>query len=793
MQPLETAIESSGWSGAFSVKKRMTDTLYEMSPDLVILRDTVRRFAAEAIVPHARQWDREANLPDELIARLGELGLLGILVPEAYGGTGGGSRMFAVAIEEIARAEVATALMLAAHTGLCCSHLVLAADDAQKRRYLPDLASGRTLGSWALTEPSSGSDAAALKTRAVPDGDQWVLNGHKQFITNAKRAGLFVVLARTTDEGGPHGISAFVIPRDTAGLSIGPTEDKMGMRASDTAPLTLEDVRVPSGALVGKLNEGFAVVRRVLNRGRITIGALSVGLARAALEESLSYAQQREQFGKRLSELQAIQFMLADMATETDAARLLVDEAAIEADETGEPGQAAAGIAKLYASEAAVRAGLNAIQILGGYGYLKDHPVERVMRDAKLCEIGEGTSQVQRIVIARKVLDDAGDGYPSVRGESQEHDLLRRTIRDFAAERVEPGALQRDETGEYPRALVAELAQLGGMGICVPEEFGGAGMDAWSSCILIDELSRADASMGVIVSVQNSLVIDPILQHATDEQKHWCLPKLATGEWIGCFSLTEPHTGSDANAIRTRAELRDDGWHITGTKCFVTNGAEADLALLIAVTDPDNPRRRLSAFLVETDSPGFRVGKHEDKLGIRSTSTVELICDDLVVSPERMLGPRGEGIKVALGAITGGRLGVASQALGISEASLRVAARYAQERETFGRPIADYQAIQWKLADTAVDIAASRVMIRRAAWLKQVDRPFASEAAMAKTVASEAASRCANRAIQTLGGYGYIREYKVERYLRDAKITELYEGTSEVQRITVARGLLERS
>jgi butyryl-CoA dehydrogenase len=225
----------------------------------------------------------------------------------------------------------------------------------------------------------------------------------------------------------------------------------------------------------------------------------------------------------------------------------------------------------------------------------------------------------------------------------------------------------------------------------------------------------------------------------------------------------------------------------------VTNGAEADLAIFFAVTDPDNPRRRLSAFLVETDSPGLTIGKHEDKLGIRASSTVELVCDDLVISPDRMLGPRGEGIKVALGAITGGRLGIASQALGIAEASLRAAARYAKERTTFGRPIADYQAIQWKLADMAVEIAASRALIRRAAWLKQAKKPYAAEAAMAKTVASESASRCANRAIQTLGGYGYIRDYPVERYLRDAKITELYEGTSEIQRITVARDLLKSS
>ena len=371
-----------------------------------------------------------------------------------------------------------------------------------------------------------------------------------------------------------------------------------------------------------------------------------------------------------------------------------------------------------------------------------------------------------------------------------EHLLLRETIRNFARTEVAPGAAERDRTGRFPAELVAKLAGLGGMGICVPSEYGGAEMDAIASCILVEELSRADASLGIVVSVQNSLVIDPILKYATDQQKQEVLPKLASAEWIGCFSLTEPNYGSDATKISTSAVLKDDGWHINGTKVFVTNGAEADLILLFAATDSDEPKRRHSAFLVPKNTPGVTVSKHEDKLGIRSTSTCELVFDDAVAPESALLGPRGEGIKVALHTIDGGRLGVAAQALGIASACLRDSIEYALERDAFGGKISGLQAIQWKMADMAADIAAARALLYHGASLKARGERYEMQSAMAKLFASETASRCANHAVQIFGGYGYIKDFPVERYLRDAKITEIYEGTSEIQRQTIARDLI---
>ncbi len=379
---------------------------FELSDDMLALRDMARKFAAEVIGPNARDWDREGRIPREAITQMAELGFMGTMAPAELDGAELGYLGNSIVIEEVARQCGGTALMLAAHNGLCMTHILLAANAEQKKKYIPPLARGEMLGAWGLTEPESGSDAAALKSRAVLDGDQWVINGSKMFITNGHQAGVYVVLARTSDESKTKGISGFIVERDTPGFTVGEKEDKMGMRASDTVPLTLENVRVPKENLCGELNHGFLHALQVLERGRITIGALSTGLARGALEEALAYARQREQFGKPLTAHQSLQFMMADMAMNIDAARLLVRKAAVLKD-NGQNCEVEAAMCKLFASEMATQACLHGIQICGGYGYTKDMPIERLMRDAKLCEIGEGSSQIQRIVISRRILEQA--------------------------------------------------------------------------------------------------------------------------------------------------------------------------------------------------------------------------------------------------------------------------------------------------------------------------------------------------------------------------------------------------
>lgn len=373
---------------------------------------------------------------------------------------------------------------------------------------------------------------------------------------------------------------------------------------------------------------------------------------------------------------------------------------------------------------------------------------------------------------------------------TDDHIQLQQMLRTFCDREIAPKAGERDRLGRFEDGLHAKLGEMGLFGLYAPTEYGGGGMDIISYVIAVDELSRACAATGILVSAHLSLCVDPIQTYGSEAQKQKYLPKLASGEWIGCLSLTEPNSGSDAGAARCMAVEKADGWHITGTKCFITNGDEAHVCVLFAVTDPDEPKRRLSAFIIDRDMPGWRVGKLEKKMGIRASTTAEYIFEDCIVPKENLLGERGRGLKIALSTLDGGRLGVAAQAIGISQAALEASLAYSKQRQAFNRPIADFQAIQWKLADMATGLHAARLLTYRGAWLKQQKRPYECEAAMAKLFASELSSRVTNMAVQVFGGYGYCCDYPAERYLRDAKITELYEGTSEIQRLTIARKLV---
>jgi alkylation response protein AidB-like acyl-CoA dehydrogenase len=369
------------------------------------IAEMVRDFAEQEIRRHVMEWDEAQHFPIEVMKKLGELGMLGIIFPEEYGGAGLSYIDYVNVLEELAAVESGIALAVAAHNSLCTGHIYVAGSEEQKKKYLPKLTSGEWIGCWALTEPGSGSDAAAMTTIARRDGDGWILNGTKNFITNATFADVAVVMAITDRDDPKKSITAFVVEMDQEGIRAGKKENKLGMRTSDTAELVLEDCRVSADSVLGEVGRGFAGAMKTLDGGRISIGALALGIARGAYEAARDYAKQRTAFGREISEFQAIQFMLADMATEIDAARLLCYRAAALKD-GGELTSSESAMAKLYASEVAVRATEKGVQIFGGYGFIKEYPAEKYYRDVKLCTIGEGTSEIQRLVIARNLLQD---------------------------------------------------------------------------------------------------------------------------------------------------------------------------------------------------------------------------------------------------------------------------------------------------------------------------------------------------------------------------------------------------
>jgi alkylation response protein AidB-like acyl-CoA dehydrogenase len=367
------------------------------------LRKSIREFCEAEIKPHVMEWDESQHFPIDVFKRLGKLGVLGAVFPEELGGAGYSYVDYSIVMEEIARVDPSIALSVAAHVSLCTNHIYLAGNDEQKQRYLPKLTTGEWIGCWSLTEPEAGSDAGGTRTKAVLDGDSWVLNGGKTFTTNAQVADVCVAMAMTDRSASAHGISAFILEAGTPGFKVGKKENKLGMRCSPTGEVLFTDCRLPAAQLCGKRGEGFIDSLRILDGGRISIAALSVGLAQGAYEAALKYSKQRKQFSRFISEFQAIQHKLADMATEIDAARLLTLRAAWLKD-SGASVNKESAMAKLYASEAAVRVANEALQIHGGYGFIKDYPVEKFYRDVKLCTIGEGTSEIQKLVIARQLL-----------------------------------------------------------------------------------------------------------------------------------------------------------------------------------------------------------------------------------------------------------------------------------------------------------------------------------------------------------------------------------------------------
>ncbi len=374
---------------------------------------------------------------------------------------------------------------------------------------------------------------------------------------------------------------------------------------------------------------------------------------------------------------------------------------------------------------------------------------------------------------------------------TEEQELLRRSVREFAEAEVKPLARELDESGHFPRELFRKAAEMGLAGVAFPDAYGGAGMDHISYSIVIEEISRVCASTGVILSVQNSLYCDPVYRFGTEEQKKKFLVPFTRGEKIGCYALTEPQAGSNAAALRTKAIRKGERYIVNGTKAWITNGGAADAAIVYVNTEPGKAEKGITALVVEKGTPGFTVGKEEKKLGIHATACTELVFTDCEVPAANRIGNEGEGYKVALSTLDGGRIGIASQAIGIAQGAFEAALSYAQQREAFGHPIAEFQAIQFMLADMSTEIEAARLLARKAAWKQDAGARFTMEASIAKLFASEMATRVTHKAIQIHGGYGYSQEYPVERAYRDARITEIYEGTSEIQRLVIAAWVLK--
>jgi len=766
------------------------ETFFELTDEQRHLRQVLLEFSRRELAPHAAEMDRRAEWRWDLWQKLADMGLLALPLPEEYGGIGAGALTTAVAMEAVAEGGADAGLLLSwgAHVVLCAVPIWKAGNGAQRRKYLPRLASGEWVGAFALTEPGAGSDAASLRTTARRRGDVYVLNGTKMFITNGPIADVVVVLAATAPEKGREGISAFIVERGMPGFSVGQVLDKMGHRASPTGELIFADCEVPVENRLGAEGEGFLIIGKlILEWERGVLMAPTLGLLARMLALAAGYAKERVQFGRPIAGFQAIRHKLAEMRVALEASRLLIYRTAwLKDQDVACPLEAAEG--KLVAGQAAVQAALEAVQIHGGYGYLTEYPVERALRDAKLAEIGAGTNEIQRLIIAHETLRGTpSQGYPLT---ELQHEVWAEARR-FMAGHIAPHAGDMDAGRPLLRRHVRALGQAGYLGVAFPEEYGGAGLDSVTAILVAEAMAWACPATALSAGASAVLCGYPILRFGSDDQRASLLPPLLDGSWLGALAVTEPGAGSDVAGIRTRAVRREGGWVLNGSKTLITNGPEADLVIVLAWTDPDaGPSRGMSAFIVRRGTPGFEAGPPLEKLGVRGSPTSELFFSDCWVPDACVLGPVGGGFGVVMETLAWGRVNMAAWSTGVAQACLDEAVRHAGERHAFGRPIAGFQAVRFKLADMRTAVDTARLLTLRAAWLKDQGRPFGEAAAIAKLYASRAATQCAHEAVQLFGGHGYIRGQAVERLYRDARLAEIGEGTSEVQLDIISRGVV---
>jgi alkylation response protein AidB-like acyl-CoA dehydrogenase len=744
--------------------------------------DAAHALAVSKLAPAAEGIDASGEVPGEKWKAMSEQGLAGVTVPVEAGGAGHPWPVLVRTVECLAGGCAACGTALGLHAA-AADALARHGSEAARAAHLGALASGESMAAIVLPESRDGTGTVVTAVTARADGDGFVLDGTAHRVPGGRDAGLLFVVADTGD-----GRAAFLVPGDAPGIgrTLAPG---VGLRGIGAVRIRFENVRVDADDLLGAADPAGAAAW-LADGARLVLAASAVGIGERAVEEATGFAMDESE-GPAPGNSQAVQWLLADSVTELEAARLVVQQAAWRR-ERGEPHDLEVAMGRLAAGRAAVDAAHRALEVQGGAGADAGSVGERAYRDARTVTLLGGSLEAEREAVAAVALAEGAmpPDRPAV-PLSEEQSMLRDMIREFAREQVARNVDEHESARIFPRDLVLRMwSELGVGAMLAAEDHGGLGLDPVAYNIVVEELAREWPALSIIVAVHNSVNVQLIDLHGTEEQKAKYIPKLAT-EWIGAFSLSEPGAGSDVGALRATAVRDGDDYVLNGEKNWVTNGLAADLYVVFAKTDPAAGNRGITAFLVERDTPGLTVGKPEKKMGIRSSEAVTLTFDDCRIPVGQRLGEEGEGFRIAMMELDGGRIGVASQALGIAAGAFSRSVRYARERVAFGRPISEFQAIRQMVADMALRIRASRLLVHRAATLRAAGEPHSRQASMAKLYATEGSTLVAHRAIQIHGGYGYTEDYQVERFYRDARVTEIYEGTSEIQRLVIARNWLK--
>lgn len=748
------------------------------------VRDTARSFAQQVIAPRARELDESGEFPRDIVRKAAELGLVAPTISPDYGGSGMDRLAQVLILEELVRVDAGIGLAIAA-SPFGYELVERFGSEAQKQRFLPALAGGELISGTAVTEPDAGSDVASVKTKAERTPTGWRLTGTKTFITNGNVAQVLFVLARTGEAPGANGLSVFAVETNRPGFGARKLH-KMGIHASDLAEITLAGLEVPEDALIGKPGRGFQQIMSLFDNGRVNVAAQALGLAQGALDLAVAHAKERKQFGKRLAEMQAIRFKIADMTATVEAARALLYDAAVKVEAGGPEARQAASMAKLFCSDVAERVVSEAVGIHGGYGYIREQPIERFFRDVKITRIYEGTTEIQKTIIGRTLVEreGAGEARPVPIRATAELAAIDR----FAREKLRPALVAEDREHAHHRELIRTMGELGLVYPTVPEDEGGSGIDAETAVDIYETLCRWGGGLGLSIT-SSALGCEMLLGYGSKEQKEKYLLPVLAGEMVSAICISEPDHGSDAGAMETRATRTATGYRLNGSKLWISNGTMCDFYVVLAKTDPAAGKKGISAFLVEAGTPGITArGLPMSCLPLHDTA--EVFFEDVDVPASALLGVEGRGFYQVMEWVTEARVWLAAKAVGVAQGALDLATAYVCERKQFGQQLVDFQAVQFALAEMATSIEAARRLTRHAASELEAGRPATAIAAAAKLTASRTAMDVVIRARHLFGGAGLHRESPIHTYARDAAILPIVEGTSEIQQEVIARQVL---
>jgi acyl-CoA dehydrogenase len=765
---------------------------YYFTEEHQLFRHSLRSFLSREIAPHIDAWEAAGEIPKAIFQRFGELDYFGLNMPAEYGGMGLDFFFTVILLEEMQRLNSGGFIAaMGTHAYLAMPHLEAVGTTHLKEKYLRPGIAGKMVGCLAITEPNAGSDVAAIRTKAVKNGNEWVINGSKTFITNGVNSEFLVVAAKTNPDAGANGISLFVMDRNSSGLSATKL-NKLGWRCSDTGEIAFDNVRIAAENLLGQENAGFVYImqRFALERLIVAVGAMAA--ADYALEVTLKYMSERSAFGRTINHFQELRHRIAQMAAEIESQRQFIYHICQRYQE-GEYLVKEAAMAKLLATQLSDKVMTECLQFHGGYGFMEDYPLARMFRDSRLGPIGGGTSEIMKEIIAKAVIDDKnyGTGPATSHYFQEDHHIFRQGLKAFLAKEVKPFVDAWEESQQVPKDLWPKFGEMGYLGLNFPEAYGGTDADFWYTVIFMEEVWKCHSGgFAIMPSVISYMSAPYIARHGSDTLKEKYLPKTISGEYVCAIGISEPGAGSDVANIRTKADRQGDHYIVNGAKTFITNGVYGDYIVTVVKTNSDAGASGISLLVIDRNAPGVSARKLK-KLGWHASDTAELNFDNVRVPVENLIGQEGQGFYYLMGGLQLERLVGAIGAVAAAEEALAYSMQYMSERQAFGRTINKFQVLRHRVAQLASEIECVKQFIYYCCRLHNDGHYAVKESSMAKLLATELSDKVVYQCLQFFGGYGFMEEFKIARMFRDSRVGTIGAGTSEIMREIIAKMVID--